>query len=179
MEDIKFAIADAAKKLMHSTDLDKITVAQICSLAGVSRQSFYRNFQDKYDLVNWYFEVLAEKSFKQMGVSCTLKEGLIKKFEFLKEEKAFFTQAFKCESVNGLKDYDYECILQFYTNIINKKLGGEIDKQTLFTLKVYCAGSIMMTVNWVNNGMKTSPREMADLLIGALPKSLEELLCDF
>ena len=23
---------------------------------GVTRQTFYRNFQDKYDLINWYFD---------------------------------------------------------------------------------------------------------------------------
>ena len=179
MEDIKFQIADAAKQLMHSHDLEKITVGQICSLANVSRQTFYRNFKDKYDLVNWYFEKLAQKSFKQMGVSCSLKEGLTKKFVFLKNEKAFFTQAFKSDDVNSLKEYDYQCILKFYTDIINKKLEGEMDSQTFFALKVYCSGSISMTVEWVKNGMKTSPEEMADMLIAALPQCLNELLCTF
>lgn len=179
MDDIKYTLSDAAKHLMQTEDLEKISVAAICRQAGVSRQSFYRNFQDKFDLVNWCFEKLAEKSFKQMGVSCTLKEGLVMKFTFLQKEKAFFTQAFKSDDVNSLKEYDYQCILQFYTDKIENKLKHKMDRQTAFTLKMYCAGSITMTVDWVNKGMKTSPEEMADLLVGALPHSLEELLCEF
>ena len=56
MDDIKYTLSDAAKHLMQTEDLEKISVAAICRQAGVSRQSFYRNFQDKYDLVNWCFE---------------------------------------------------------------------------------------------------------------------------
>ena len=69
-------LAQAIKEEMEQTSLDRITVARIVERAGVTRQTFYRNFKDKYDLVNWHFEQLAQKSFKQMGVSLTLREGL-------------------------------------------------------------------------------------------------------
>ena len=61
-------LARAVKVEMEHAPLDKITVTQIVERAGLTRQTFYRNFQDKYDLVNWHFEQLAQKSFKQMGV---------------------------------------------------------------------------------------------------------------
>ena len=67
--------AAAIKEEMEHTSLDKITVTQIVERAGVTRQTFYRNFKDKYDLVNWHFEQLAQKSFKQMGAGLTLREA--------------------------------------------------------------------------------------------------------
>ena len=73
----KYELARAIKTLMEHAELDRITVKDICAQCGLSRQTFYRNFKDKYDLVNWYFERLAQKSFKQMGVSYTLREGLL------------------------------------------------------------------------------------------------------
>ena len=95
---------------------------QIVERAGLTRQTFYRNFQDKYDLVNWHFEQLAQKSFKQMGVSLTLREALIRKFEFLKGEGTFFSQAFRSRDHNSVVAYDYQCILEFYTGILKRKL---------------------------------------------------------
>lgn len=86
----RYKLAESMKQLMKSQPLDKITVTDIVENCDVSRQSFYRLFQDKYDLVNWYFEVLAQQSFKQMGVLYTLKEGLMKKFQFIEQEYVFF-----------------------------------------------------------------------------------------
>ena len=54
---------------MNHQSLDKITVTDIVEMSGKTRQTFYRYFRDKYDLVNWYFEVLADKSFYQIGNS--------------------------------------------------------------------------------------------------------------
>ena len=37
---------------MKTTPVEEITVRQICEICGVTRQTFYRNFLDKYDLIN-------------------------------------------------------------------------------------------------------------------------------
>ena len=57
-EETLFLFAKAIKSLIKKQPLDKITVTDIVSTAGKTRQTFYRHFQDKYDLVNWYFEKL-------------------------------------------------------------------------------------------------------------------------
>lgn len=174
----RYKLANALKELMRHEALEKISVKQIVSKAGLTRQTFYRNFLDKYDLVNWYFEELVKKSFKQMGVKLTLREGLIEKFGFIKAERAFFSQAFLYEKSNSLIEYDYQCIYQFYYNIIAAKNAEALDKETVFLLKMYCKGSIDMTVDWVANGMSDDIEATVDLLIEAMPKRLENLLKD-
>ncbi len=47
--DIKYKLANAMKECMFSSPVEKITVKEICDTCGVTRQTFYRNFQDKYD----------------------------------------------------------------------------------------------------------------------------------
>ena len=148
---------------MNHQSLDKITVTDIVEMSGKTRQTFYRYFRDKYDLVNWYFEVLADKSFLQIGNSETLREGLIKKFQFIYNDRVFFKEAFKSKDYNNVENYDYNCILTFYQNIL---------------LEMYCHGSITMTVDWATEGYKLKPEELADMLIEALPPKLDELLRD-
>ena len=99
-EKMKYKLANAMKELLVHTPVDKITVKQIVDQCNVTRPTFYRHFKDKYDLINWYFDVLAQMSFKQMGISLTLREGLLKKFEFIKGEGQFFAAAFSSESQN-------------------------------------------------------------------------------
>ena len=74
--------------------------------------------------------------------------------------------------------YDYECILEFYTNIIKEKTGKSPNRDIVFLLEMYCRGSIDMTVEWVRKNMNMEPEEIANLLILALPRPLEELFSD-
>lgn len=176
-EQTRYLFAQSIKDLMQKQSLDKITVTDIVKRSGMTRQTFYRYFQDKYDLVNWYFEKLADKSFRQIGNSSTLREGLIKKFTFLLNDRTFFMQAFQSKDYNNVENYDYQCILEFYTHVIEKKI-GTIPSDIKFLLEMYCHGSITMTVNWAVHGMQESPEVIADLLIEALPPKLEALLSD-
>lgn len=175
-EKTKYKLAKALKVRMEKQPLDRITVAQIAETCDVTRQTFYRYFQDKYDLVNWYFDQLATKSFKQMGISLSLKEGLVKKFELMREEKIFFMAAFSSQAQNCLIDYDYECIYRFYSEVIEKNGMNPMTEEVDFLLKMYCRGSIFMTAEWAKRGMILTPNEITDYLLEALPVKLYELL---
>jgi AcrR family transcriptional regulator len=172
----KYKLAASIKKLMEQKSLEKLTVKEIVSLAGVTRQTFYRNFNDKYDLVNWYFDVLAKECFEQMGISLSMREGLIHKYDFIRKEAVFFSQAFKSSDYNSIKEHDYQFILSFYTNLIEKKTKRPLDEDIQFLLEMYCHGSIAMTVEWAVNGMQKTSEMMADSLIESLPIKLSELL---
>lgn len=172
----KYRLASSIKKLMEISSLERITVTNIVKEAGVSRQTFYRHFQDKYELVNWYFDVLARQCFEQMGVSLTLREGLILKFNFIRREAVFFSQAFRSKDYNSIEQHDYEFILEFYTNIIRRHTGSELSDDLRFILELYCHGSISMTVDWAINRMEKSSEILADCLIEALPEKLAVLL---
>ena len=54
-ESTKYRLAEAMKTCMKTTSVDDITIRQIVEVCGVTRQTFYRNFLDKYDLINWFF----------------------------------------------------------------------------------------------------------------------------
>ncbi len=53
----KKALAMAMKELMEQIPFSKISVSDICEKCGMNRKSFYYHFKDKYDLVNWIFDV--------------------------------------------------------------------------------------------------------------------------
>ena len=122
-EQMKYRLADAMKQCMAKMPIERITVRQIVELSGTTRQTFYRHFQDKYDLINWYFDKILAESFEHMGEGKTVCEGLVKKFEYIEQEKLFFRAAFKSDSQNCLRDHDFELITRFYTDKIEKKSG--------------------------------------------------------
>ena len=120
---------------MVSSPVEKITVKEICDTCGVTRQTFYRNFQDKYDLINWYFDKILIESFHQMGEGSTVYESLVKKFEYIRMEHLFFKAAFKNDEQNNLKEHDFELIRQFYIDQIEGKATGKYPTSYCFSLR--------------------------------------------
>ena len=171
--DIKYRLAAALKECMDSTSFDDITVKQIAATCAVSRQTFYRNFADKYELVNWYFDRLLTASFQVMREGKTVKEGLVRKFAFIRQEAIFFAAAFRVDEQNCLKEHDFQMILDFYTSILTRE--QVLSNNDLLLLEMYCYASVYMTVKWLLAGMKMSDSDLADLMIAALPETLVKL----
>ena len=172
-EETLLLFAKAIKSLIKTQPLDKITVTDIVFQAGKTRQTFYRHFQDKYDLVNWYFEKLVLKSFEEMRQGGSLQEALNLKFAFIEQEHAFFKEAFKSNDYNNLIHYDFCCIYDFYKKFIYKKTGKDLSKDIDFLLNMYCRGSVDMTVDWVLNDMPIKKEVIVQYLMDAIPSKLE------
>ncbi len=173
--DIKYKLANAMKECMCSAPVEKITVKEIVDACGITRQTFYRNFQDKYDLINWYFDKILAESFRQMGKGETVYESLVNKFEYIQMEQLFFRAAFKNDEQNNLKDHDFALIRQFYIDQIESHTHRKISPTLLFQLEMYCQGSIFMTVQWVLGNKKFTPQELARLLTDSMPTNLEKV----
>ena len=175
-EKTKYKLAAAMKECMKTTPVDRITVTSIVKGVGVTRQTFYRNFLDKYDLINWYFDKLVLQSFEQIGMGHTVGESLTQKFEFIVNEKVFFTEAFRSDDRNSLKEHDFELILQFYKDLIARRTSRPLGEELQFLLEMYCQGSVYMTVKWILTGMKDTPEAMAVKLVEAMPPKLAKVM---
>ena len=64
----KNALASSLKELMKTKNFEKISVSDICEGCNMNRKSFYYHFRDKYDLLNWIFEIdfLKNVEFKSL-----------------------------------------------------------------------------------------------------------------
>ena len=167
-EKMKYRLARSMKECMKTMSVDNITVKQITENCGVTRQTFYRNFMDKFDLINWYFD-------KLLGMGKTVYDALVKKFTYIQEEHVFFAAAFKYDSQNSLRQHDFELILDFYENLISEKTGKIPDETIHCILEMYCQSSIYMTVKWVLGELECAPEGLAKILVDGMPGKLSEL----
>lgn len=173
---MKYRLAESMKTCMRTMPVEKITVKEIVQECGTTRQTFYRYFLDKYDLINWYFDKILLESFEHMGEGTTVYEGLCKKFQYIEEEKLFFKAAFRNDQQNCLREHDFQLILAFYTRQIEEKTKEPISENLRFLLEMYCQGSIYMTVQWVLGERKSTPQEMAKALVSAMPSELYDVM---
>lgn len=174
----KFKLAYAMRECMEKAPVENITVREICQQSGFSRQTFYRCFIDKYDLINWYFDRILHESFNQMGKGKTIRESLIHKFNYIQQEYLFFKAGFQCDDQNNLRDHDFQMIFKFYQNLIEEKSGKKPDQRIKDVLEMYCQSSVYMTVEWIYGHNKSTPEELADTMVDAMPYKLAKLFTE-
>ena len=83
-------------------------------------------------MINWYFDKLVLESFARIGVEKTVCQSLEEKFEFIKKEKVFFTEAFRSDDYNSLKEHDFELIMGFYRSLITRKTHKPLEEEIQF-----------------------------------------------
>lgn len=152
----KLLLAQSLRELLNSTPLDKISVNDIVEKAGVGRNTFYYHFEDKYDLVNWYFQSGATKFLVERS-SFTDWESMISALEeYFRENKVFYTRALEYSGQNSLQDYifDYACSIFMQRA---KEIDPSLAREDLTLIGHFLAGAFMgVLMPWVRDGMRGS-----------------------
>ena len=63
--DVKREITETLLRLLEKKSLEKITVKELATLCGISRQTFYYHFEDVLDVVDWWTRQSAERLIEQ------------------------------------------------------------------------------------------------------------------
>jgi len=109
----KRALAEALKELMTEVPFEKINVGQICEKCDMNRKSFYYHFKDKYDLVNWIFDMDFLTILKRDINDDHL--GFMKDFcELFYENRGFYRRALNIKGQNSFSDHFKECMVPFF-----------------------------------------------------------------
>lgn len=161
----KRALATALKELMEEEQFSKISVADICSRCEMNRKSFYYHFKDKYDLVNWIFDIEFFKIIgqKEQKDSWEILENLCTYFY---ENKNFYRNALKVQGQNSFEEHLVELITPVL-EIRIQELIGETEANEFYMNFIMDAflGSLK---RWILDKKEMPPEQFAELLKSCL-----------
>ncbi|MFJ7826125.1 TetR/AcrR family transcriptional regulator [Psychrobacillus sp. NPDC096623] len=176
----KESIRDALVELIDEKGFEAITVKDITTRAKINRGTFYAHFQDKYDLMTQCEEEIMlemSKIAKQNlpSIVAELETYLptsepfslaVSIFEYLKKNSGFM------KAVLGPKgDLSFQTRLKDFISktIFGNDVNAMIKKENLlvpgqYLISYIASAHIGVIQQWLNSGMKESPKEMARIL---------------
>lgn len=86
----QYMIAGALLSLMKRKPFQQITVTEICQEAAIGRKTFYRNFELKEDVLDFYLDYLCG-IFEKENLGKTTDEQLYLYFAFSRQNIEFFS----------------------------------------------------------------------------------------
>lgn len=155
-------IFEAFITLLKEKPFAEISIAQIVKKAGVSRQTFYRHFKSKEDLIEWQMAQIFHQYITQLQSmeQYNLREDLILYFrlssEFSPMLKVIFAAGLESIVLQKTMEYVYQLESAFHYNS---------EKELLYVSEYFAGGVMMIILRWIREGMLESPEDLADLII--------------
>lgn len=159
---MKAVIADAFVSLAQRKNVDKITVKDLVEACGISRQTFYYHFQDKYELLDWIYY---QEGFVYLASDVTFDnwhEHMEKLLEMMRENQIFYENTISA-SPQCFEDYLFQITCTLFEEAI-RRLDGSLrlkeDDVKLYS-RFYSYGMCGIIRDWVRGGMKESPKSLS------------------
>lgn len=155
-------IEDALLLLMEKKDYRDITITEICSRAGVTRMSFYRNFSGKDDILRRWIVSVTDSFLEESGISYrkdSIRDYFIKLFKHLGHYRDTCTLLYKYQLSHLIKEQFDRCFLRAYSEIY--------DEYKSYFLS---GGIYNVFLLWLMNGCRETPEELAGRMQDILDK---------
>lgn len=110
----KQLLAQSLQELMATTPLEKISVNDIVDHANVGRNTFYYHFEDKYDLVNWYFQSGITRFLVELSAYSSWNALLAALETYFLENKVFYCNALAYNGQNSLQQYMFDYLRSIF-----------------------------------------------------------------
>lgn len=164
--DTKEYIVYVFQELLRRESFDALSVRRIAAACGISRTTFYRLFQDKYDLLIWSYiqqidEICADVSSE--------RERLSRILELMHRNRQFFRKILKSTKGEVLED----CIFQRSFDAIRARLEQELQglSDVLLTkIEFCCAGTRHIVKKWLLGDSGEAPSVITERILDCFPE---------
>lgn len=154
----KEAIETALLLLLEQKPLKKIAIAELVDRAGVSRNSFYRNYQTKegvlWGILQDRLTKLASHNVERYARN--REAGLLVIMETFQQEKAFYQLLIK----EGLEGQLEEAIYTY-----QPLAGAEPDRMSYYRNRLVSAGMAKLLIEWLKNDCLDDPKILLKVLL--------------
>lgn len=163
-------IANVTVALLRQMSIEDISVKKIIEASHTSRTTFYRYFQDKYEVITWIY--ISEVDRIVAETDC-FSQLTLRIFQFMYDNREFFIRSFNYEQQNSLVAYMAERSLEDCIRVVKDALHTEtLPRKTEGAVEFFVAGCIRTWQSWVHRGIKDPPELVLDIIMENMPASL-------
>lgn len=167
----KDKVHNALLTLLEKEDIDRITILEICGLAGINRTTFYNHYSSQYDvlkeIVEGYVENTARLIQKKMEEGSDFRECFIEALEYIRENTRFLRLLFSSNNFHLFSSIDVS--LPQFDSLIAERAPREWSVEKKKASAVFIQhGVVGIIVDWIRSGCIQSAEEEADLILSVL-----------
>ena len=175
---VQYSLEQLAKSLFYyiqRKSFDRITVTEICSRAGITRRTFYRNLDGKEDLIIFSTDYLVKSLLANVDFNCTdpltLYNGF---FSYWYEHRRYLSSLYN----NGLFDLFSSEFLDICNEHLRyplqeKSIEGtsNVESRRIYSNAFVIGGFAQMLKQWTSEGFSVSVEDVTESILFLSPKA--------
>lgn len=161
---IKRVLASTLKEMAEKKSLSKITINDLTQACDVSRQTFYNNFKDIYDLVEWIYLKEVVTPIERGKIYDKWQDALTSIFQYISENHVFVLNTYRSFGKGFLEKVLRKEIELFLSNQVFKKIEvtKEEARQVEFSYSFYTYALVGVGLDWIEKQMPESVEELVE-----------------
>ncbi|MGX7102450.1 TetR/AcrR family transcriptional regulator [Gemella sanguinis] len=161
---IKRVLASTLKEMAEKKSLSKITINDLTQACDVSRQTFYNNFKDIYDSVEWIYLKEVVTPIERGKIYDKWQDALTSIFQYISENHVFVLNTYRSFGKGFLEKVLRQEIELFLSNQVFKKIEvtKEEAKQVEFSYSFYTYALVGVGLDWIEKQMPESVEELVE-----------------
>ena len=165
----KQLLSEAMGQLLEKKRLEKITVSELLHQTGLSRSSFYYNFESKYALYLWRANQELKSALERIGSEVSWIENMKNKMKNIAGDQRNYREALTHDS-----QLEYEINVEHIRELVGRY--RYIDEETEFAIRFFVAGQLKCFGDWLRGGCKTPIDKLVTYMVHAAPQIFQEYL---
>ncbi len=158
----KELLAGCFKELMLTKPFEKITIKNITDKAGLIRPTYYKHFQDKYELLEWIFLNEIGHQAELLVDNDMAGEALLLICKGLDRDRAYYKKAIKITGPNSfqevLSDFIYKTFLKIIKNHVDSgSFKGYATPER--AARFYMHGIVNSLADWLSDPEACKPED--------------------
>ena len=172
-KEIKNQIARAVKSLINEKRFSKITVGNICEKSGLSRQSFYRNFYDKYDVLAYLFKLFLNEAINNYGMLAMTEIGEVGLEFFCEYKNVIKDMGCDFGYPNPFMNFWFDYCYEHYCSVIGKhRISAELES----AMRFYFHATYFTFYEYVCGNIESGSSETIKIVLSLMPETLKKEL---
>ena len=175
-DNTRMRIVSATTGLLEHTPIEKLRVTDICKASGISRQTFYQYFVDKYDINQWHYNFIANLSIHQIGRTLSWREGIFLMPACILENQNLYRSLATSDDYNAPTKYSKRCTFENILETAKMITHDKVSKKLAFQIRCAADTLTYSARRWILHGMRLPLEEFADYSCSVIPGDLFVLL---
>lgn len=175
----KNLLAESLKELAKKKSVDKITIKEIAQNCGLTAQTFYNHFRDKYDLIAWIYSTDVEKIMNRIdGENYEWKNALSDAMKYFLENRIFLKNLIaNTAGQNSFINYAAQFNIKILSDYIKRNQNIEdLPAATEIFIKIYCYGTVCTFCEYLTKDFSMPEENFVKLIEKSLPEPLKKYL---
>ena len=172
----KESIRNALIRMLKCTDIDRVTIKELCQISQINRTTFYKYYGSQYDVLNEiasiYISKTADLLMNDLNSGQKMTENLTNALQFIKDNADFFILFLGKENSN-LSSGIIAMLPDFNSFVISSMKHTLSDEEKKYLAAFIMHGSLKMISDWVVDGCIISCKNMCNLILNASGRVIE------